>query len=417
MPSNQQTIAYQLEKVAPNAETLFIQDHTFFDKIQKGKNLEKISSRAMRVPLDLLPGGSPSQINPDGGPLGRGSAIVSQFGQITSVYFASALEWTAMMDAATDSKEKAIASNVKKTLTGGIDTMRTFIESLLNTDSSGTLDTVSSVSGNTITVATNANQFKGNWQVDVWSALGGTMRGTFTVFTVDGIANQITATGALPAGTTANDLLMAHGSSGLANSSLAGIETYQVDTNTGMFLQIPRSSYPGMLKTPHVAAASGALTPQMVRLLQSRMRQNAGIKTPNVDGGTWHMNVDQVTAWENVGLVVTQVIQNQLGGSESEDMLKRTAPKRMGDLPILESLNAQPGRIDLLCLNHWGRAETQKLAPYESGGQTVFPAYGSDGSVATSNLSYLWCGFNVYLDNPRAGGFIDGLPLPSGLNG
>jgi len=417
MPSNQQTIAYQLEKVAPDAETLFVRDYTFFDKIQKGKNLQRISSRAMRLPLNILPGGSPSQINPDGGPMGRGSAIYADYGQITSVYFDTALEWTALMDASTDSKDKAIESSVKTTLTGGIDTMRTFIESLLNTDGSGTLDTVSSVSGNTITVATNANQFKGNWQIDVWSSLGGTKRGTFTVFTVDGIANQITATGALPAGTTANDLLLVHGAPGIANSSLAGIETYQVDSNTGMFLQLPRSSYPGMLKTPHVAAGNSPITPQMVRLLQARMRMQAGIETPNVEGGTWHMNQDQESAWENVGLVVSTVIQNQLGGSASEDMLKRNAPNRMGDLPILCSLNAQPGRIDLLCLKHWGRAETQKIGPYEVGGQTVFPAYGSDGSVATSSLSYLWCGFNVYLDNPRAGGYIDGLLLPSGFNG
>jgi hypothetical protein len=404
----------------PNSQELFLQDHTLFDKIQQGKNLQRISSRAMRVPLDIIPGGSPSQINPDGGPLGRGSAIYSDYGQITSVYFDTALEWTMLMDAATDSKEKAIESSVKKTLKGGITTMRTFIESLLNTDGSGTLDTVSSVSGSTITVATNANQFKGNWQVDVWSALGGTKRGTFTVFTVDGIANQITATGPLPAtggATQAGDLLLVHGAPGIANSSLAGIETYQVDSNTGMFLQLPRSSYPGMLKTPHVAAGNSPLTPQMIRLLQARMRMQAGIETPNVEGGIWHMNQDQESAWENVGLVVTQVIQNQLGGSASEDMLKRTAPKRMGDLPILCSLNAQPGRTDLLILNHWGRAETQKLGPYESGGQTVFPAYGSDGSVATSNLSYLVCGFNVYLDNPRAGGFIDGLLLPNGFNG
>lgn len=417
MPSNQQTIAYQLEKVAPEAETLFVRDYTLFDKIGKGKNLQRISSRAMRIPLDLLPGGSPSQINPDGGPLGRGSAIYSDYGQITSVYFDTALEWTALMDAATDSKDKAIESSVKKTLTGGIDTMRTFIESLLNTDGSGTLDAVSSVSGNTITVATNANQFKGNWQIDVWSSLGGTKRGTFTVFTVDGIANTITATGALPAGTTANDLLLVHGAPGIANSSLAGIETYQVDSNTGLFLQLPRSSYPGMLKTPHVAAGNSTLTPQMIRLLQARMRMQAGIETPNVEGGMWHVPQDQELAWENVGLVVTQVIQNQLGGSASEDMLKRTAPKRMADLPMLVSLNAKPGRLDLLCLKHWGRAETQKLGPYESGGQTVFPAYGSDGSVATSNLSYLWCGFNFYLDNPRAGGFVDGLLLPNGFNG
>jgi len=90
MPSNQQTVAYQLEKVATEAEALFVRDYTLFDKIGKGKKLEKISTRAMRLPLDLLPGGSPSQINPDGGPMGRGSAIYSDYGQITSVFFSTA---------------------------------------------------------------------------------------------------------------------------------------------------------------------------------------------------------------------------------------------------------------------------------------------------------------------------------------
>lgn len=409
--ANSQVVAYQYEKVLDRVSLLFNRDHTLFDKIEVRKNLETISSRAMRIPLDLLAGGKFSQVNADGGDFGRGSAITADFAQISSVYFAHATEYTKLFEVATDNNEKAVEPAAKHNLEAAIDQMRKGIEALLNSDGSGTLDTVVSLSNPTVTVK-NASQFFDNQDIQVFSAVGGTNRGTATILSVDANSKTITLTANAPAGTTAGDILVVAGASGAAAASLLGLLYHQVDSDTGTWLQLNRTSYPGKLKTPHVAVNS-TLTPQAVRLALAKVKRALGVQTPEIDNLIWHMNVDMSAAWENVGLVVAQVIQNQLGGSESQDMLKKSAPKRMADRPIVESINATPQRIDGLCLKHWGRAQTQPVGPLTFGGQTLFPIYGASGGLSAATISYLWGGFNIFTDNPRAGCFLDGITLPA----
>lgn len=413
---NAQTVAYQYEKVLDRISLLFQRDHTLFDKIQK-RNVETISSRNMRIPLDLLAGGKFRQVNPDGGDFGRGSAITADYAQLSSVYFAFATEFTKLFEVATDSKEKAVQPAAKRNLEAAIDQFRAGIESLLNSDGSGTLDTVvAGSSASAVIEVANPNQFYDNQDIQVFDAVGGTSRGTRTILSVDANGGTITLTATAPAGTTAGDVLIVDGGSGVAASSLLGILYHQFGANTGTWLQLQRTSYPGKLNTPYVDLNNLALTPQVPRLALAKVRRALGIDTPEVDDLMWHMNVDGEAAWENTGLNVTQVIQSQLGGSTSQDMLKKSAPKTMGDRPILCSIHATPQRIDGLCLKHWGRGETQPIGPLEFGGQTMFPIYGDSGGLDASTISYLWCGFNIFTDNPRAGTYILNFAEPNGYS-
>lgn len=411
---NAQTIGYQYEKVLDKIALLFQRDHTLFDKIEVNKNIETISSRAMRIPLDLLAGGKFRQVNADGGDFGRGSAIVADFAQLSSVYFAHATEFSKLFEVATDSKEKAVEPAAKRNLNAAIDQMRAGIEGLLNSDGSGTLDSVVSVSTSVVTV-NNASQFFDNQDIQFFSALGGVNRGTLTILSVDANAKTVTfVSSAAAIGVIAGDLMIVDGAPGVAAGSLLGLQYHHVDSNSGTWLQLSRASYPGKLKTPHVAMGNQSLTPQAVRLALSLVKRALGVDTPDIDNLNWHMNIDGRAAWENVGLVVAQVIQNTLGGDESQDMLKKTAPSKMAGRPIIESIHAKPGRIDGLCLKHWGRGQTQPIAPLEFGGQIMFPVYGASGGLSGATISYLWTGFNVFTDNPRAGCFIDGAAIPTG---
>lgn len=414
---NAQTVAYQREELGKDIYLLFQRDSTLYGRIQKGKNLEKISSRAMRIPAELLAGGIFSQINPDGGDFGRGSALTADFFQVTSVYFAQATEWSKLAEVATDSDQKAVAPAAKRNLEAAVKQIRTNIEALLNTDGSGTLDTVVSVAGNVLTV-NNANQFYDNQPFQVFPSLGGVSRGNLQVLSVDANSKQITlTTSAAAIGTLANDLLVVAGAPGIAAASLFGLETFQVDSNTGTYLQLARSAYPGKLKTPHIAMNNQAITPQSVRAGTVLLARALGIEhmTGDFQGAIAHMGPDQWLAWENTGLIVTQVIQNQLGGSASENMLKRKPPSEMGPFTILPSVHAKPGRIDVPCLDNWGRAETQPIEDLEFGGQTFFPVYGASGGVSGATINYIWCGFQVYNANPRAGIFWDSCAIPANL--
>lgn len=411
---NAQTVAYQREELGKDIHLLFQRDSTLYGRIQKGKNLTEISSRAMRIPADLLAGGIFSQVNPDGGDFGRGSALTSDFFQVTSVYFAHATEWSKLAEKATDSDKKAVAPAAKRNLEAATKQIRTNIEALLNTDGSGTLDTIVAVSGNTITV-NNANQFYDNQPLQIVPSLGAASLGNVQVLSVDTNSKQIILNNAPPGGTAAGMLLVIAGAPGVAASSLFGVRTFQVDSNTGTYLQLARSAYPGKLKTPHIAMNNQAITPQAVRAGEMIYRRALGVDSTDLQGAIAHLGVDQLLAWENVGLVVSQVIQNQMGGDRSENMLKEKPPGDLGPFPILLSNHAKPGVIDVLGLKNWGRAETQPIEDLDYGGQTFFPVYGASGGVSGATINYIWTGFQVYNANPRAGIFWDGCAIPNSL--
>lgn len=417
---NQNALALQIEKVRPEVPVLYQTDDTLYGLIEeRSEGIEAVSSRAMRGPLELLAGGNFSQINPDGGNLFRGSAIKTDFFTLNQAYFAFGVEYTKLTEIATESKQKAVENYVSRQMERAMQQMRTAIEAVMQGDGSGTLDSIVSVANNPVISVNNANQFFDNQTVQVFPNLTSAARGSFQILGVDSIANTITIdpSSALPPLTAAGDLLIVNGSAGVANSSLNGIANLQLSSNVGNFLGIQRSAYPGRLSTTLVPGNNSAITPQRARVMIQDIRTALGAETPEVAKLIWHMNVDQEAAWENVGLIVSQVIQNQVSGKESVDMLKFNAPKTMAGRPIKVSIHALPGRIDGLSLSHWGRAQIQPLDYYEVNGQTLFPIYGNDGGISTSVILYLWVGFNIFVDNPRAGVYSTSNAIPAGYFG
>jgi len=64
-------VANELEKVDPRVPQLFEREDTFYSTIEK-RSVEKVSSRAMRIPLAIRPGGKFGHFDAAGGDLGRG---------------------------------------------------------------------------------------------------------------------------------------------------------------------------------------------------------------------------------------------------------------------------------------------------------------------------------------------------------
>jgi hypothetical protein len=130
-----------------------------------------------------------------------------------------------------------------------------------------------------------------------------------------------------------------------------------------------------------------------------------------------HCNVDVRAAWENNAILVQSVIQNQVKGDESVDMLKRKAPTVMAGLEVLVNEHALPGRLDMLALKHWFRIETKPLDRYQVGGQTLFPAYGASGGLMSSLLFYLVIMPQIANAQPGAGAYMTGITIPKGYFG
>ena len=71
--ANANVIALQLEKVRDKVPLLYERDDILLTMIQQRGDVEKVSSRNMRLPLQVNPGGKAGSYNADGGDLGRGS--------------------------------------------------------------------------------------------------------------------------------------------------------------------------------------------------------------------------------------------------------------------------------------------------------------------------------------------------------
>lgn len=410
-----QAIGMMHEQVRPELPRLYQQDYTLWGKIKSRTDIVVVSSRPTRVPLRLLAGGKFRVGNPDGQDIGLGSSFTTDAMTLVPVYFFQASQYTKATEINTNSDEKAIEDYAMLTMKDAMEQINVCMEAVIQGDGSNTLDTVVSLSnGNTTITAVNANAFVDNQDIDIWASLGGLFRGTITILSVDGPNNQINLNAPTPVGTIAGDLLIVSGSAGIANTGLFGIKYWQVSSNTGSVGNLARSAYPGKLSTPHVAGNNAALTPAKARVFQAQMQAAMGIEAAEKSGLEFHMNTDMIAAWENVGLLVSQVIQNQLKGNSSVDMLQKDVPQTFAGRPVMKSIHATPGRIDGLALKHWFRCENQPIDYYEVGGQTLFPTYGASGGLNTSTLFYLWTGVQVGNENVRAGVYGDGWAIPSG---
>ncbi len=413
--SNSQSVALQLEKVRDKIPLLYERDDILLTLIQQRGDVEKVSSRNMRLPLQVNPGGKAGSYNADGGDLGRGAGSSYDVAQISPMFFKFAVEITKLVEYATNSREKAIENAAKREVANGMKQFRAFLDKLMQTGGNGVLGTISSIAGSTFTMTTppGAALVYVGQTVQVYDATLTTNRGTANVTAADPISSSQTITvDAVPGGTVANDVIVHDGLSGASPTSLFGIKYHQNSATTGTWLNLNRATYPVQLQTPRVNAGNAALTPGNVRLALNKVRKALGIN--QVGKLIAYTSVEQEHAWENLGITISQIVKEGAGGRASDLDLLFTGQKTMSGVPIRSSINADQTRVDFLDLSHWGRAVMKDIDYFEVGGQTVFPIYGTSGGLAAAYIFYFDTGFQVFSDSPRSGSFVDALARPSG---
>src|ERR1700685_2192645 len=131
--SNSQTIAIQLEKVRDKVPLLYERDDVLLTMIQQRGDVERVSSRNMRLPLQVNPGGNAGSYNPDGGDLGRGSGTTYDVAQVSPIFFRFAVEITKLVEYASNSKEKAVENATKREVVNGMKQFRSFLDKLMQT--------------------------------------------------------------------------------------------------------------------------------------------------------------------------------------------------------------------------------------------------------------------------------------------
>jgi len=438
-------IAVEMEKLVSRLYQQFMADDDLLSRVGTRNDL-RVSGRLCRMPVTMQPGSTFSAFNPDSSTsMGTGGGEQMDVGVATPAYFVQAnsvtkeAEWTAASDV------QAITNAYKNQFKAGLRDMKANITRLLSASTGGgDLGTVTATpnSADTFLHVSDANNFQAGCQYQVLSALGGTNRGNILVLSVDSASNIIytsqLSAAYWPSGTVSGDTLVIAGASGAATASytpdryttatiaasLNGIPGLVYTSSSGDWFGIPRSTWPGLLNSAHVAAGgSSALTPQQLQLLESLVTRNTGMDEDAWDSLTAHANVDQVTNWENVGLYTTSGVATAFvnksgageGGDSRPDFLNKNRVKTLAGREFILNLYALPQRVDLVNLKRIFKIEVLPIQPFNVDGVTAFAQRASDGGVSPITLFYFVCGLQCMTESARAHGYIDGLTVPAGF--
>lgn len=412
------SLGVELEKVRPMVYPQFQQDDVLLTRIQVSEKYE-VSDRLCRIPILVYPGSQFSQFTPDGSSMGVGGGERYDNGVTTPVYFSQAVQVTKEAEWTTNSESKSVVNVLKDSFKINLKEFRHNIDALLSrSDSSGTLGTVVTASTAGQLTVDNANNFQAQNTYQIWTAALGAFVGTITVNTIDPVNNILYLIGTYPGGTAATNLILVNGAAGTLNASLNGIPYINFSANTGQWFGINRASYPGVLTTPYVNGSSAAITPFLIQQLESYMQRKLGVKILEEEDSIASANVDQLTAWEGLGMVTTSNVSTAFldakdgGKDERYDYMKKKRVRTIAGHELVLNLHALPGRIDLIVLKHWFRVESKPCALFDVDGLTIFPLYGNDGGVASASAYYFVCGLQVATDRPGSGGYIDTLSKP-----
>src|SRR5215469_5952465 len=200
--SNIQSIALQLEKVRKNVPTAFEQEVILLDLIDKRGDVLDVSTRNIRLPQLIRPGGKFSQGTADFDDMGRGSGSTWDVGTLSTLHFRFAFEISKLAEYATKGNDKAVEDVAVREVEEALKMFKRALDCVYNTNGTGQLDTISAIAGNVLTI-TNPNLFYFNQDVQVYpTGLASASRGLATVIAVDPLLKTITLN-ALPPGTIA----------------------------------------------------------------------------------------------------------------------------------------------------------------------------------------------------------------------
>jgi hypothetical protein len=414
----QQVAALELERVIPKIRVLFERDDKFYANIKK-RDVEKISNRQCRVPLELRPGGSFQYFNPDGGDLGRGGGPTFDKAVVTCVFVSENIEYTKLTQWSTDDERKSITNGVRRLTASAMDELRRQLDAQMMQDGTGVVGVTSAVttSGGVDTYTLNSDGFgaklvRYGQTIQLFDTTLATLKGSGVITKWDVANKQVEVTPAIATATTGDKLVVNGITAPASLPALYGVPYHHSNASAGTWLGFSRSATPE-IRSNRVNAASGALALPFPRLAMNKIGDRVGIDN-NFNPRAW-THPAQVQAYEEIGQLVI-MIQKQ-AKDESLNMYFGNGKgngMQMAGANVTGSFNWDRTRIDFVVDEVWGRAEILPIGFYTTDGRKIFEIRGPSGGVATADIFYMVNGMQTFVTNPAATSYIDVLAVPSG---
>jgi hypothetical protein len=408
-----QVTALELERVIPKIRTLFERDDKFYANIKK-RDVEQISNRQMRVPLELRPGGSFQYFNPDGGDLGRGGGPTFDKAVLTSVFVSENIEYTKLAQWSTDDNRKSIINGVRRLTATALDEMRRQLDAQMMQAGNGVIGTVTTDTpaggSNVITLTTDgfgARLMRFGQTVQVFDAALAVNRGSGVITNWD-VENKTISITPQIAAVAPTDLIVTNGiASPTSLPALFGIPYHHSNASTGTWLGFSRSTTPE-IRANRVNGGSAALSLPLPRLAINKIGNRLGLDN-DFNPRAW-MHPAQKAAYEQIGQLVSLIYKKP-----SEEGLNMYFDKMtMAGADVTCSYNWDKTRIDFVTDSVWGRGEILPIGFYKTDGRNIFEIRGASGGVATAEIFYMVVGMQVFVNNPAGCAYIDALAVPSG---
>ena len=407
-------VANQMEKVQPKVALLFERDDTFYSQVGR-RGVEKISSRDMRVPLEIRPGGKFGHFNSDGGDLGRGGGPTFDKAVVNTVDLKLAVEWTKKAEWSSDTRRKAVLRTFNHLLAKAMAEFRRHCDAMCMTAGNGVLGTISAVSnaGGVDTYTLDSDGFgarlvRHGIDINVYNSALTTHRtsGGEKEITFWDVANKQIKCSEVT-GAVATDKIVVSGLSGASPTSIFGVPYHHSNASTGTWLGLDRATNPE-IRANRVNAA-GALALPFARLAMNKVGDRVG-RDKKKACVAW-MHPSQKQAYEQLGQQVN--IINKEAKEQGLDLYFGDQ-MQMAGAPVKEHFNWDRTRIDFVAKEVWGRAEMHPAKFYDVDGTRIFEIRGTTGGVATAQVFYLVVSHQFFVNNPAQCAYIDGLTVPTG---
>jgi len=408
--------ALELERVIPKIRVLFERDDKFYANIKK-RDVEVISNRQMRVPLELRPGGSFSYFNPDGGDLGRGGGPTWDKAVLSAVFVSEAIEYTKLTQWSTDNDRKAITNAVRRLTATALDELRRQLDSQLMQAGNGVIGAIGAVAtaAGVDTYTLNSDGFGARLMrygqtVQVYDTTLATLRGKGVITLWDVENKTIDVTPAI-AGAIATDKIVVDGiSSPNSLPALYGVPYHHSNASAGTWLGFNRANTPE-IRANRVNGNSASLSLPLPRLAINKIGNRVGIDN-NFKPNAW-LHPAQKQAYEDIGqgmIMLQQSMQSQKEGNLNLYFDKM----QFAGAPDKPSYNWDKTRIDFVTDEVWGRGEILPIGFYKTDGRQIFEIRSASGGLTAADIFYMVNGMQTFVNNPAACAYIDNLSVPAG---
>lgn len=408
------TVAVQLEAVAPELPLLVEKETKLDSRIQDAGKSQRVSTRNFRIPMQVALPGAVAKVNLDGGDFPRGGKSKYDVGQVTPLAYCVPLEFTKLADMTGSGGSVSTIDVVTRNIADCMAALRLNRDKFLQTDGTGKLATVTSVAGSVITLNSTpfgARLLAVGQKVQVFN--GNALRGSCTITDISqGLGNTQTVTvDAVPGGTIGGDFIRVDGVENGAPIFLNGIPVFHSTSGAGSVLGISRAN--SYVVANGVNASSASITQPMIRLMKNQIRQRLGDDA--LKGLVMHTHPSQVAAWEELGFQIQTAPLNNGKAGDFDPMY--TGRKTMDGHEIIENIHADQTRVDALNFKVWGKVTWNK-GPfwYEVEGQRMWPipAAGAGGGWSSGVITFLVDCIQYYANNMAGLGSITSLAVPAG---